>query len=452
MSDQGLSIFDQEPDLDDGPTEGPGRSGSSPDGESTQRIPAVGATRLDPEEASTAPQSAVPVTTAPGTPAARPPAPAAPAGPAGPAAASGGRTVPPARPTFPVVRRGGYDKTAVDLQVGRLVTEHASASSGLTQAEQRVGELEAELAAARQELSEQRTPSYAGLGGRASALLRLAEEEADEIREQALRDAHDIREQAARNGEAIRAEAAREAEDMRSVQLSELDETRSRMTADLEQERALARSEAGDLVAAARREADQQRLAAQQEAGEVRTAAVREAEQARAAADREVQEARRSLAVEKERLAREATDHHNSATAETRRLVEEAEQRAGSAEERAAQVTQQTAEHRASSQKEAEALLNRARREAEQVVAAARSQADTVRAAGDADLERQVETLKMEVSRLSRRRDAITAQLSSLRDVIAGFADDEVDTGDAAPGASAPTSGPEPASGSKKSS
>lgn len=408
MSDQGLSIFDQEPDVDQGPPEGPGRADNAPDAESTQRIPAVRAPRPTADQTPTGAQQAT------AAPTSRPTAPA-----------PAGRTAPPARPTFPAVRRGGYDKDAVDLQVGRLVTEHAAATSGLARAEQQLGTLQADLAAAREELAEQRTPSYSGLGGRASALLRLAEEEADEIREQALKDAHDIREQAARNGEAIRAEAAREAEDMRTVQIGELDETRSRMTADAEQERNLARAEAADLVAAAKREADQVRLAAQQEAGELRTAATREAEQARAGADREVQEARRALAVEKERLAREATDHHNSATAETRRLVEEAEERANAAEQRAAQATRQTTEHRASSQKDAEALLHRARREAEQVVAAARSQADSVRAAGDADLERQVETLKMEVSRLSKRRDAITAQLASLRDVISGFSDDD---------------------------
>lgn len=417
MSDQGLSIFEQEPGADDGAAEGPGRTGSSSDAEKTQRIPvAAGATQHTADQTPTGAQPKVQQNDqqkvqAP-APTSRPTAPA-------------GRTPAPSRPSFPVVRRGGYDKDAVDRQVSRLVSEHAEATSGRSEAERRLSALQADLAAAREQLTEQQTPSYAGLGGRASALLRLAEEEADEIREQALKDAHDIREQAARNGEAIRAEAAREAEDMRSVQLTELDETRSRMIADAEQERALARTEADDLVATAKRVADQVRLAAQQEAGELRTAATRQAEQARAVAEREVQEARRTLAVEKERLAREATDHHDSATAETRRLVEEAEQRANAAEERAAQITRQATDHRASSQQEAEALLNRARREAEQVVAAARSQADTVRAAGDADLERQVETLKMEVSRLTKRRDAITAQLASLRDVVSGFADDD---------------------------
>ena len=39
--------------------------------------------------------------------------------------------------------------------------------------------------------------------------------------------------------------------------------------------------------------------------------------------------------MEKERLAKEAADHHSSATAETKRLVEEAEERATAAEQRA---------------------------------------------------------------------------------------------------------------------
>ena len=88
----------------------------------------------------------------------------------------------------------------------------------------------------------------------------------------------------------------------------------------------------------------------------------------RAAADREVQEARRALAMEKERLAKEATEHHQSALAETQRLVEEAEERARSAEERASEASKQAAETRSSAQLEADATINRARREAEQIV------------------------------------------------------------------------------------
>src|SRR3954464_6388901 len=106
----------------------------------------------------------------------------------------------------------------------------------------------------------------------------------------------------------------------------------ARVAVNARTERSLAMAEAEDLRASAKRESDQIRLAAQQETKELRVGATREAEQIQAAADREVQEARRTLALERERLAKEANDHHTSATAETTRLVEESEQRATAAE------------------------------------------------------------------------------------------------------------------------
>jgi hypothetical protein len=307
MSDQGLSIFDEEPGAGNPPKE----PQESADAEQTQVIPAVSQSRT-PNAAS------------------RPSGPP----PARPAAAPA-----PAPGALPVVKRGGYDRAAVDAHIRQLSSEKAALGASLTESEQKVIELNEELEKLRSELAEQDTPSYAGLGGRATSMLRLAEEEAEEIRSIAERDAQEILDQANRDAKAIRAEASREAEDMRAVQLRELEENRTRLLADAEQERALAQSEADDLRASARRESDQLRLAAQQEANELRSGVQREVEQARAAADREVQEARRMLAVEKERLAREATDHHNTAVAETTRLVQEAEERAQAAELRAAEAT-----------------------------------------------------------------------------------------------------------------
>jgi hypothetical protein len=138
-----------------------------------------------------------------------------------------------------------------------------------------------------------------------------------------------------------------------------------------------------------------------------------------------VQEAKRLLAVERERLAREASEHHSSAIAETKKLVEDAEARASAAEQRARDALGQAKEARDQSAKEAEAIVSRARREAEQILAAATTQAEAVRSSGDAERQREVALLKAEVDRLGKRRDAITAQLASLRDVVAGFGDDE---------------------------
>ena len=116
-------------------------------------------------------------------------------------------------------------------------------------------------------------------------------------------------------------------------------------------------------MASATRESEQLRLATQQETTELRTGAQREAEQQRAAVDREVQEAKRLLAVERERLAREATEHHTSAIAETKKLVEDAEARATAAEQRARDALTQAKEAQDQAAKESEASLSRARRE-----------------------------------------------------------------------------------------
>ncbi len=57
-------------------------------------------------------------------------------------------------------------------------------------------------------------------------------------------------------------------------------------------------------------------------------------------------------------------------------------------------------------------------------------------ASARAEAERQLASIRAEVDRITKRRDAITAQLASLRDVVAGFGTD-----DDATSASAPTSG-----------
>ena len=133
----------------------------------------------------------------------------------------------------------------------------------------------------------------------------------------------------------------------------------------------------------------------------------------------------RTLAVEKERLTREAAENHDAATAETQRLVTEAEERANAAETRAREATEAAHAHRQQAEDEAEQLVSRARREAEQIVSAAKKQADALRNSGHADSERELQALRVEVDRLTRRRDSITAQLTALRDVVAGFGSDD---------------------------
>ena len=115
-----------------------------------------------------------------------------------------------------------------------------------------------------------------------------------------------------------------------------------------------------------------------------------------------------------------------TALAETKRLVEEAETaRRRPPRSGPARRSQQATEARGAAQTEAESILTRARREAEQIIAAATTQAESITSSGDSEKQRQVAALRSEVDRLAKRRDAITAQLASLRDVVAGFGDDE---------------------------
>src|SRR3954471_16782672 len=119
MSDRpGLSIFD-DPD-DSGPGSGQGAGTGRGGGNTPGKGPGKGTApraRQDPDEAT----QVIPAVSSDRTPG-RPPAPAA--GRPAPAGAPARPVMPPAapdssteRPSFPVVRRGGYDTAAVDRQM-----------------------------------------------------------------------------------------------------------------------------------------------------------------------------------------------------------------------------------------------------------------------------------------------------------------------------------------------
>ncbi len=152
MSDSGLSIFDDdEPDTngdaagrreptDAATSEAQDDTSGDVDTEATQVIPTL------PKDAAPVPD---PEPTLEAEPLQQDPEPtrsAAVVPPAAPAKQSfrpvpAPRTLPPAASSavsFPVVRRGGYDKAAVDAGVQQLAGEKAGLSSSLTEAEKRV--------------------------------------------------------------------------------------------------------------------------------------------------------------------------------------------------------------------------------------------------------------------------------------------------------------------------
>ncbi|MGB9378380.1 MAG: DivIVA domain-containing protein, partial [Mycobacteriales bacterium] len=100
----------------------------------------------------------------------------------------------PAQPTFDVALRG-YDRRQVDEYLDRIEhdlsivqAERDAAAVRMAATEKRMNELETQLREARHELEESGRPTYAGLGKKVEQLLTIAEEEADRLRADALRD------------------------------------------------------------------------------------------------------------------------------------------------------------------------------------------------------------------------------------------------------------------------
>ena len=58
-------------------------------------------------------------------------------------------------------------------------------------------------------------------------------------------------------------------------------------------------------------------------------------------------------------------------------------------------------------------------------MASAKTQAEAISLTGTADAERELAAIRAELDRLTKRRDAVAAQLGALRDVVAGFTEDE---------------------------
>src|SRR5690625_2869184 len=139
-------------------------------------------------------------------------------------------------PTFPQVRRGGYDTDAVDAFVRSTRAELDSRKNDLDEEQSRAITLQTELNQSRhtveslqEKLEEVGNPSYKGLGTHAAQLLELAEQEAREVRESAQQEAEDLRAEARQNIEAEHAKAAKQIDDMRVNTMADLESRRTEL-------------------------------------------------------------------------------------------------------------------------------------------------------------------------------------------------------------------------------
>jgi len=268
----------------------------------------------------------------------------------------------------------GYDPAEVDRAVAELNAGLQAARGESAGLRHRLEELEGQ-AAERVDDAPLEEPSFEHLGERVGQILRLADEEAHELRERARQEAAEMQAHAARAADRLREEA-----DQYSVQ-----------------RRSDADSEATRVVENARRAADERLDAAERDAATrlQEAEAVYEAQRAKAAkasADFETTLAHRRKLAEEEFTVQ--MDQVRERLAAMEREVEETRTRAQS--------------ERSEATRESRRLVEEAEQQATTLVEEAKTTADRVRA----DSER-------ELAAASQRRDSINAQLANVRQMLA---------------------------------
>ena len=364
-------------------------------------------------------------------------------------------------PDFTIVLRG-YERTQVDsyierltARLGQLVDARDLADTSTRDNDGKVGDLEKKLAETQRALEEAAKPTLSGLGTRVEQLLRLAEEQAADHRDDARREAEKliaaahleskevvekaravataVKTAAEREAKATRDAAEREATDVRGTANREAEALRADAERDTSQLRQATDHEVGELRATADREIATLRATAEREIIEVRNEAAREAEEKRAAASKlltkakekreaELQALELELAERREKAEREEGERHDAAVAQTQKLVSDAEQRAKAADVRFKETEARSLQRRKDSEAESNEITAKAKSFAERTIADARSEAEQHLFEARTHAEVTKQTAEREVSDLTRQRDTVTAQLNQLREMLSGLA------------------------------
>jgi cell division septum initiation protein DivIVA len=284
----------------------------------------------------------------------------------------------PSTSPFDVALRG-YEREAVDKylseldgELRRTVDERNKLSDRVKQLEQRVEELHLQPEGESDESS--RVTTLSGFGSRVEKILRLAEDEANALREETQQDIARERADASRQVGAIREAAEKDAAGHRRKVEAEsaavLDKARqeaARVQAEAEAHGAATREEASGHLEAVRAKA------------------------AQAAADFETALAKRRHKAE--------SDHAGRTQVAETELAETVA--------RTDQLRVESEKMRADAERRSQEMLQAAQRESAELVAEARAQADRTRRESERDL-----------SALAKRRDAITEQLRNVREML----------------------------------
>ncbi|MET1007538.1 MAG: hypothetical protein ABWX96_18450 [Propionibacteriaceae bacterium] len=313
---------------------------------------------------------------------------------------------------FPSALRG-YDRSAVDEYVRSL-------EGAVVQTRRQASDLDAQLNQVRVELDEANKKlespdvDYTNLGGRASDILRLAEEQAREVLDRASEDAEKLKETARREADQARDEAVKAGGDIKSSGIAEIEQLRTRGQDDVRQQVDKAKAEAEAIVAAARRQAEALQREADHEAQTLRQNAYLDTETLRRTVEREVAEIRQDIAGEREAAIGHLKGVHEESVTKTSALLTEATEYHRQAAERLEADIAEAARIRTEALAEAEQVKLKASQEAEDRIVAARKQAAAITDRTQQEFAWRKQQLRRETDLLSQRKQAVLNQLASL--------------------------------------
>lgn len=329
---------------------------------------------------------------------------------------------------FPASLRG-YDRTAVDDYVRTLEERVGQSRQQLQEQQQRVTDLQEQLKAANEELETRPTGDvdYSSLGARAGTILRMAEEQAKEMLDNANNDANSLREAGRRDADQIRAQAHSDGEEIRTNGRNEIEELRNRAQQESLSEVDRAKNEASSIVSAAQREADAVRREAQQQADSTTQNGYLQGEELKRAAESEAAEIRRQIAEDRSAGTAELKRVHEESVNATGKLLNEATQHHQQASEQLSKDVEAAAKARTDAQNEAERVRMSAKEEAEKLVADARQQAENINQRTQEEFDWRREQLRRETDNLLQRKQAVLNQLQSLSALASQSASDVPD-------------------------
>ncbi|HEU5486355.1 MAG TPA: DivIVA domain-containing protein [Microlunatus sp.] len=310
---------------------------------------------------------------------------------------------------FPSALRG-YDRAAVDDYIRTL-------EANTVEVRQRASELERETDQLRRQLEESRHNNevdYTNLGGRASEILRLAEEQARDVMERATADAERLREEARREADSTRDRATREGDELKNGGLAEIDKVRAKLEADGATHVDRAKAEAEALLAAGRRQAESLRREAEHDAQTVRQQTYLDTEELRRTVEREIADTRQEIAAEREAALSELRRAQEEASGQTTALLAEATRFHEESGARLEADIREATRIREDAIREAEQLKLASITEAEERVDTAKKQAAAISERTQAEFAWRKEQLRRETDLLGQRKQAVLAQLASL--------------------------------------